>query len=117
MQRRRGEEILVFRSGVRTDNRGNETIGPIPANPHKVRVSVQPLRGSRAEVPGQQEINIYTIQAPPDLQGVDLWSQIERSDGSRWDVVAPPVLRTGTRHTRHWTMDIRHRPDNMKAEE
>jgi len=115
-QRRRGEPIRVFKSRLFLDKRGNDIIRPVEADYHNLRASIQPLRGSRAEVPGQQEINIYHLQIDPDLPGVDLWAQVEWN-GQRWDIVAPPVLHIGSRHTRHWSLDIRLRPNRELTDE
>lgn len=115
MQRRRGLPIKVFRSRAFLDQRGNETIRPVEVNYHALRASITPVQGSRAEVPGQQEINIYHCIVNPDLPGVDLWSQVEWNN-YRWDVVAPPVLHPGHRRTRHWSFDIRLRPAGHEDE-
>lgn len=60
-------------------------------------------------MPGQQDITIYRMLVDPSLTDVDLWSRVEWM-GYEWDVVAPPVYHHGSRHTRHWSLDIRRRP-------
>lgn len=97
------------------DQRGNEVIRPVEQGYHNLRASITPGRGSRAEVPGQQEINIYHVTVNPDLKGVDLWSQVEWN-AFRWDIVAPPVLHPGIRRTRHWSFDMRLRPAGHEDE-
>lgn len=115
-QRKRGLPIKVFRSQVFKDLRDNEVIRPVEVNYHNLRASITPVRGSRAEVPGQQEINVYHVTVAPDLAEVDLWSQVEWN-GQRWDIVAPPVLHPGVRQTRHWSFDMRLRPVKLKTDE
>lgn len=114
-QRKRGDIIKVYKTSLVTDRRGNETITWVPTDPHVVHASITPVRGSRAEVPGQQEINVYHCTVPPDLTLVDLWSRVEWK-GNTWDVVAPPVAHKGTRATRHWSFDIRLRPGEFGDE-
>lgn len=70
---------------------------------------VIPQRSARAEVAGQQAINIVRIGVTHDLSDVGLWSQVDWN-GSRWDVVTPPAYRHGTPHVRHWSIDLRERP-------
>lgn len=92
-----------------TDARGNKTLAPDPTSPHQVRAAFIPQRSSRAEVPGQQEINVIRMIVAPHLLGVGLWSRVEY-DGKFWDVVTPPMYHHGTRHTQHWSIDLRERP-------
>lgn len=109
IQRRRGQYARVWRTTVTTDNRGNRVIGAVEELKHPVRAAFIPQRSSRAEVPGQQQINVTRMIVSADLPDVNLWSRIEWN-GSLWDVVAPPQLHHGTRHVRHWSIDIRERP-------
>lgn len=118
-QRRRGQVALIFRSKEITDRRGNKTrtwdseVRPAThvngKNPHEVRVSETPSRSGKAELPGQQDINVISIRIPSDLPDVDRHSRVEW-DGKTWDVAAPPAERNGTKHVRHWTLDLRQRP-------
>lgn len=109
VQRKRGLLATVWRSEEQTDNRGNVTQVPVPASPHQVRAAFIPQRSARAEVPGQMEINVIRMIVAHDLEGVDLWSRVEAL-GKVWDVVTPPSFHVGTRHTRHWSIDLRERP-------
>jgi len=77
-----------------------------------------PQRSARAEVPGQAGINVTRVLMDSDLPvrlenvgtgEVGLWGRVEWN-GSAWDIVTPPAYHHGTRHTRHWTIDIRERP-------
>lgn len=75
--------------------------------PYETLGWIIPQRSARAEVPGQQEINVNRIGVAIDLD-VDLWSRIEWNNQT-WDIVSPPALRWGTREVRHQAIDIRRR--------
>lgn len=109
MQRRRGEEALVYPTVINTDNRGNKVKEADMANPHEVRAVFIPQRSAKAEVPGQTAINVTRMIVTHDLADVDLWSRVY-AQGRHWDVVTPPSYRHGSRHTRHWSIDLRERP-------
>jgi hypothetical protein len=109
VQRRRGETARIWKMVKTTDSRGNETLRADPTSPHEVRAAFIPQRSSRAEVPGQQQINVVRMLVAADLPDVGLWSRVEWA-GSVWDVVTPPSLHIGTKRTRHWSIDIRERP-------
>ncbi|UZJ23712.1 hypothetical protein RHODO2019_10880 [Rhodococcus antarcticus] len=108
-QRRRGQYVSVWRTELFADRRGNEQIRSVPATPHSVRAAFIPQRSSKAEVPGQQQINVTRMIVDATLEDVSLWSTVEWN-GHLWDVVAPAQFHYGTRHTRHWSIDIRERP-------
>lgn len=91
------------------DRRGNKIRVADKTRPIKTKGWVMPERSSRAEVPGQQKINVIRIGITANLAGVEIWSEVEY-DGKVWDVVTPPGYHHGTRHTRHWSMDLRERP-------
>lgn len=109
VQRRRGLPAVIYKSKVVTDSRGNEVRMVDEANPYHVTVWAIPQRSQRAEVPGQQDIDVVRFGTDADLVGVDSWSQIEYR-GERYDVVIPPAYHHGTRHVRHWSIDCRKRP-------
>ena len=110
-RRRRGFIVEFYPSIETTDRRGNKTVGPDPnAVPIEVRAWVVPDRSSKAEVPGQQQINVYTLGTHADLPGVDMFSRVHWNS-AWWDIVSPPAHHEGDRHTRHWTLTIRERPD------
>lgn len=109
IQRRRGQEALVWKTQVVTDRRGNKVVTAEGTDPISVLAAFIPQRSARAEVPGQQQINVVTMIVDPDLPEVDLWSRVEWN-GRQWDVVSPPAFHNGTRHTRHWSMNLRERP-------
>lgn len=109
LQRRRGIPVKIWKTRVVIDNRGNEIREAHAIGPHEVRAVFVPQRSARAEVPGQQQINVTRMIVAADLADVELWSRVEWG-GRFWDVVTPPAYHHGTRRTRHWSIDIRQRP-------
>lgn len=109
VQRRRGLPVTLYRSKVIQDSRGNDVIVLDPENPHMTTAAAIPQRSSKAEVPGQQMIDVVRLIVKDDLDGVTLWSRVE-FQGAQWDLVTPPSYHHGTRRTRHWSIDIRRRP-------
>lgn len=109
LQRRRGQDIKVWKTKIVKDSRGNDVITASDADPHIVRAIAIPQRSSKAEVPGQQQINVIRLIVDALLPDVNLWSRVEY-DGRMWDVAAPPAYHHGTRRTRHWSIDVRERP-------
>lgn len=92
-----------------TDKRGNTTVVADPDNTLQVRAAFIPQRSSKAEVAGQQQINVIRMIVAPELPDVTLWSRVEWN-AKQWDIVSPPAYHHGSKHTRHWSMDIRERP-------
>lgn len=109
LQRRRGQPALVYKAKVITDDRGNRVEIVDMANPYQVTAAFIPQRSSRAELPGQQDLDIVRMIVEYGLSGVDSWSRVQW-DGSMWDVVMPPAKHWGSRHTRHYSIDLRRRP-------
>lgn len=117
-QRKRGLPIEIWPIVEREDSRGNEheTVD-LTDDPIQTKAWIFPQRSSRAEVPGQQRINVIRVGVAANLEGVplaptlDLFAQA-RYMGKFWDVVSPPAYHHGTRHTRHWSVDLRERPSN-----
>lgn len=110
IQRKRGQPARIWKTKTVTDNRNNKIIIADADGPYEVKAVFIPQRSARAELPGQQQINVTRMLVKPDLVGVELWSRVEAM-GKVWDVVAPPAYHHGTkRHTRHWSIDIRERP-------
>lgn len=109
MQRRRGVEATIWKSRYHIDNRGNEILVADADGPHHVRCALIPQRSARAEIPGQQQINITRMIVDANLEGVELWSRVEML-GKVWDIVTPPAYHHGERRTRHWSIDVRERP-------
>ena len=109
-RRQNGLPATFFPIVKRTDNRGNERKVPDHSSPIEAEAWVFPQRGAKAEVTGQQTINVVKIGCKIDMPGVELGSQVNFM-GKQWDVVSPPAYHHGAkRHTRHWAMDIRERP-------
>lgn len=109
VQRRRGQYVKVWKTKVVEDDRGNRIITADEDGPYQERAAFIPQRSARAEVPGQMEINVTRMILDPDLEDVNLWSRVEWQ-GQMWDCVSPPSYHHGTRHVRHWSIDIRARP-------
>lgn len=113
VQRRRGQVIKVWPRKLVTDSRGNKQYQPdLTVDPSLVKAAVIPQRSSKAEVPGQQEIDVVNILVDPSLvEDIGLWARVEWN-GSQWDIAAPPQLRYGVRRTRHLTIPLRRRPSD-----
>lgn len=110
-RRRCGQPFLVYRSKTVIDRRGDRVrTVDMDSRPYEVTGVFAPQRSSRAEVPGQQQINVYHVVLDAELPDVDLFSRVHWRD-AWWDVVTPPGYHHGTRATRHWSMDIRQRPE------
>lgn len=109
-QRRHGLVARVWTVEEKTDSRGNvhNIATEDNASEHKVWIFAQ--RSARAEVPGELGINVIRIGIDADVAGLELWSRVELL-GKVWDVVTPPAYHHGTRHTRHWSLDLRERPN------
>ena len=109
LQRRRGQTATVYSTKVVEDKRGNKHITVDMTKPQTVRAAFIPDRSARAEVPGQQQINVFRMIVRADIEGVNLWSRV-KWNGSEWDIVAPPAYHHGSRQVRHWSLTIRERP-------
>jgi len=111
-QRRRGQPAIIYPTKVVTDSRGSHVEMADMDRPIPVAAVFIPQRSSRAELPGQQDIDITRMIVGADVPGiekVDSWSRV-KWNGSMWDVVVPPAYHHGSRHTRHYSMDLRRRP-------
>jgi len=107
-QRRHGVIAKIWKTKLVTDDRGNQ-LKIFDENDYEfVSVAQIPQRSGRAEVVGQVAINVVRIIVDPNLVGVDLWARVELN-GVLWDIVTPPAYHHGTRHTRHWSIDLRER--------
>lgn len=106
---RNAQPARVFQTKEIRDTRGNTQVVVDLQNWIDVTAAFIPQRSSRGEVPGQIETNVVRMILEHDLPGVNLWSRVLWR-GQWWDVEAPPVYHHGTRHVRHWSMDIRQRP-------
>jgi len=108
-QRRRGQSAFVFSLTTITDGRGNRKLAPDMEHGTAVRAAFIPQRSSRAEVPGQQEVDVVRMLVGADVPDVGLWAIVQWR-GDLWDVAAPPAYHHGTRGTRHISVDLRRRP-------
>lgn len=109
-RRKRGQPATVYATANLVDSRGNHRVEVDMDAPIEVRAVFIPQRSSRAELAGQQQINVTRMLVEADLPGVNLWSVVRWRD-RLWDVVTPPSYHHGaTRHVRHWSIDLRERP-------
>ena len=99
----------VHKTMVVLDDRGNEHKTSDPDNYYDEKVWSMPQRSARAEVPGQQQINVVRLGMTPHLEDVTIYSRVEWN-GAEWDVVTPPAYHHGSRQVRHWSIDVRERP-------
>jgi len=109
MQRRRGVQATIWKFLYYNHKPAYEILVADADGPHHVRCALIPQRSARAEVPGQQQINITRMIVNANLEGVELWSRVEML-GKVWDIVTPPAYHHGERRTRHWSIDVRERP-------
>jgi hypothetical protein len=123
VQRRRGMPARIWPQRLAEDRRGSaQYTADMAAKPYEVTAALIPQRGSRAEVPGQQQIVVYSMIFHPaardveltQLSDIGLWSRV-LWNGAYYDVVSPPVYHHGTRVTRHWSMDVRERPERVAS--
>lgn len=108
-QRRRGLPVRLYARKIIQDGRSNEVITVDFDTYFDTTAAVIPQRSSRAEIPGQQIIDVVRLIVTHELPNVGLWSQV-KYDGEMWDIAAPPAYHHGTRTTRHISIDIRRRP-------
>jgi|SRR5690606_15785283 len=108
-QRRRGQRALVYVAQDVTDSLGNHHREPDLDNPIEVRAAFSFERSNRAEVPGQQQVNVINMVTTQDIPGIDMWGRVWWNN-SWWDIESPPAWRFGSRHVRHLTIQLRERP-------
>lgn len=118
-RRRSGLSFTLYPIKEVEDSRGNTHKTVDKDRPIEGKAWTYPQRSAKAEVPGQQHINVTRIGVSVDLAGfdagelfddaIDLWAEVDFL-GKSWDVVTPPAYHHGTRHTRHWSIDLRERP-------
>lgn len=109
-RRQQGVAATFYPIVKRIDNRGNEHKEVDLATPIPAEIWMFPQRGAKAEVTGQQKINVVKIGSKIEIPGIDIGSRVEFM-GRAWDVVTPVSYHHGAkRHTRHYAMDVRERP-------
>lgn len=108
-QRTRGQKATVFPRKETIDSRGNPTLIVDLSSPIEVTAAFIPQRSSKAEVPGQQQIDVVRMIVSHNLENVGLWGRVYYAN-DEWDIAAPPAYHHGTRRTRHLSIDIRKRP-------
>lgn len=110
-QRRRSRVTArIFLWEEQTDDRGNvHRVTSTESYPQRVWVYHQ--RSARAELAGQQEIDVMRIGIDPTAKNVGLWGKVQML-GKTWDIAAPPAYHQGMKHhTEHLSVDLRARPD------
>lgn len=103
-RKQRGIKIQYWKVRKETNLRGDEVL-LADDGPYETKAWIIPQRSQKAETPGQQQINVKRIGLDPSLD-LSTWSKI-RWNGDEYDFVNPPGLRLGTRHVRHWVVDVR----------
>lgn len=106
---RNAQDCVIYKTVRFTDDRGNEQFMVDLENGAPEKAAFIPVRSSRAEAPGQVEVDVYTMIVRADIPDVTLWSMVDWR-GERFDVMSPPSYHHGTRHVRHWSVEIRKRP-------
>lgn len=106
---RNAQLVTLYALKVITDGRGNRQQVVDREHSVTVRAAVIPQRGSEAELPGQQPVDVYRIIVPATTPDVGLWN-IVAWRGREWDIVTPPIYHHGTGATRHYSVDVRLRP-------
>jgi len=111
LQRRRGIPIVFYPRVLTETARGDNQFAVDMDSPVTTRGWVSADRSTKAEVPGQQEVDVVKIGVPVGLedQGLGIGARVYML-GEYWDVVQPPAYRHGTRHVRHLSVTLRRRP-------
>ena len=111
LQRRRGIPITFYPRVLTTTGRGDKQFTVDMDNPVTTRGWVSADRSAKAEIPGQQEIDVIKIGVPAGMEekGLGIGARVELL-GEAFDVVQPPAYRHGTRHVRHLSVTLRRRP-------
>jgi hypothetical protein len=108
-QRKHGQPAIIHPYKTVTDSRGHEVrVVDLDVSIPVVAVFI-PQRSQKAELAGQQQIQVVRMIVRHDIPNFELWAQVEWA-GAFWDVAAPPAYHHGTRHTRHISADLRLRP-------
>lgn len=107
LQRRRGQTIVLHETVEITDNRGNKSRQPTGDSITIKAFVGGPARSSVAEVAGQAQIDLRTVNVDIDTPNIDAWSEIE-FEGAMWDIVNPPLYHYGS--PQHLSFEIRRRP-------
>lgn len=111
IQRRRNGQTALLWLPVEVENDRGNTVYIVDegAEPTEIAAWIIPNRSARAEVPGQQQVNVITMGTSQPLGDEALFGRVQWA-GRLWDIVTPPAHHYGTRHVEHWTMNLRLRP-------
>lgn len=106
MQRKRGRKLQYWKA-VATTNFYGDKVERALDGPYEARYWESHDRSSRAEVPGQQEVDVIKVGIDA-THDVSLWARVKIGN-IYWDIESPPAYRHGTRGTRHQTVSLRQR--------
>lgn len=105
---RNAQDAIVYKTTTITDDRGNEQVQVDMDNGINVKAAFIPRSSREISTAGQAVHEAYTMTIKADIPDVGMWSTVEWR-GEFWDVTAPPEYHHGTRHVRHWTVEVRRR--------
>jgi len=105
---RNAQDAIVYKTTTITDDRGNEQV-VVSDEGINIKAAFIPRSTREISTAGQAVHEAYTMIVRADIPDVGTWSTVEWR-GEFWDVISPPEYHHGTRHVRHWTVEIRKRP-------
>ena len=94
VQRRRGQDCVLYLTILTTDKRGNEVKSADMAHPTPARAAFVSNTGDAVTM---------NINATP---GLDTYSRVEWN-GGMYNVGVPAVYSSLSRHTRHWSVELK----------
>lgn len=108
-QRKHGAAVIFYPQKLVTDADGVPTLVADMDSPSiPTKAAVIPDRAQRAEVPGQQVVNIVRLLVKR-MPGLGPWARAEFW-GRMWDVTVPPEERQNVpRPNRHMVVEVRER--------
>lgn len=111
-QRQHGTTVIFYPQKEVVDADGVPTLVADMDNPSApTKAAILPERGQRAEVPGQQVVNVVRLLVKR-LPGLGPWARVEFR-GRSWDIALPPEERLNVpRSSRHIVVECRERVQN-----
>ena len=98
LPRKNRQAAVIYPTVTTTDHRGNDVRVANMDDPISVRATFIP----------QSKPNVYDMLIDTLPDGVDADSRVEwRED--QWDILSRPAPHSGTRQTRHYTLEIQKR--------
>jgi|BarGraNGADG00212_1021973.scaffolds.fasta_scaffold05401_2 hypothetical protein len=96
VQRKRGQDCVLYLTIPTTDHRGNDVKSADMANPVPARAAFVSSTG-----------DTVSMHIDPLPDGLDIWSRVGWN-GGLYNVAAPPAYHSSmSRHTRHWSIDLK----------